>query len=43
MFCGITDAMSDSLMALREFEGIEGLAPLNETEDLRCGKNTRWS
>lgn len=40
---GITDAMLDSLMALRDFEGIEGLPPLSEIEDLRYENSTRRS
>ncbi|EEF49071.1 30S ribosomal protein S9, mitochondrial [Ricinus communis] len=40
---GITDAMLDSLIALRDFEGVEGLPPLSEIEDMRYEKNTRKS
>ncbi|XP_030475207.1 30S ribosomal protein S9, mitochondrial [Syzygium oleosum] len=40
---GITDAMLDSLIALKDFEGIEGLPPLREIEDMRYEKNTRKS
>ncbi|KAJ8773218.1 hypothetical protein K2173_028395 [Erythroxylum novogranatense] len=40
---GITDAMLDSLIALKDFEGIEGLPPLTEIEDIRYEKNTRKS
>ncbi|KAH7557671.1 hypothetical protein JRO89_XS11G0199400 [Xanthoceras sorbifolium] len=40
---GITDAMLDSLMALKDFEGVEGLPPLSEIEDIRYEKNTRKS
>lgn len=40
---GITDAMLDSLLALKDFEGIEGLPPLREIEDMRYEKNTRKS
>ncbi|KAF8008729.1 hypothetical protein BT93_K2395 [Corymbia citriodora subsp. variegata] len=41
--CGITDAMLDSLIALKDFEGIEGLPPLREIEDICYEKNTRKS
>ncbi|KAK2974193.1 hypothetical protein RJ640_021484 [Escallonia rubra] len=37
---GITDSMLDSLIALKDLEGIEGLPPLRELEDLRYQKNT---
>ncbi|KAL0542429.1 hypothetical protein IC582_022538 [Cucumis melo] len=40
---GITDDMIDSLMALKDLEGIEGLPPLSEIEDMRYEKNTRKS
>uniref|UniRef100_A0A2P2J5P4 30S ribosomal protein S9 n=1 Tax=Rhizophora mucronata TaxID=61149 RepID=A0A2P2J5P4_RHIMU len=40
---GITDEMLDSLIALKDFEGIEGLPPLSEIEDIRYEKNTRKS
>ncbi|OWM75597.1 hypothetical protein CDL15_Pgr021762 [Punica granatum] len=40
---GITDAMLDSLIALKDFEGIEGLPPLSVIEDMRYEKNTRKS
>ncbi|XP_012083355.2 30S ribosomal protein S9, mitochondrial isoform X1 [Jatropha curcas] len=40
---GITDAMLDSLIALKDFEGVEGLPPLSEIEDMRYGKSTRKS
>ncbi|KAK2653926.1 hypothetical protein Ddye_013782 [Dipteronia dyeriana] len=40
---GITDAMLDSLMALKDFEGVEGLPPLSEIEDIRYEKNTKKS
>lgn len=40
---GITDAMLDSLIALKDFEGIEGLPPLSVIEDIRYEKNTRKS
>lgn len=37
---GITDEMLDSLIALKDFEGIQGLPPLSEIEDKRYEKNT---
>ncbi|XP_051137913.1 30S ribosomal protein S9, mitochondrial [Andrographis paniculata] len=40
---GITDEMLDSLIALKDFEGIQGLPPLSEIEDSRYMKNTRKS
>ncbi|WCJ29163.1 30S ribosomal protein S9 mitochondrial [Euphorbia peplus] len=40
---GITDDMIDSLIALKEFEGIDGLPPLSQIEDMRYEKNTRKS
>ena len=40
---GITDAMLDSLIALKDLEGVEGLPPLSEIEDMRYEKNTRKS
>ncbi|KAL0317810.1 UNVERIFIED_CONTAM: 30S ribosomal protein S9, mitochondrial [Sesamum angustifolium] len=40
---GITDEMLDSLIALKDFEGIQGLPPLSEIEDMRYEKNTRKS
>ncbi|KAK5803955.1 hypothetical protein PVK06_031604 [Gossypium arboreum] len=40
---GITDAMLDSLIALKDLEGVEGLPPLSVIEDMRYGKNTRKS
>ncbi|KAL9226974.1 hypothetical protein vseg_002726 [Gypsophila vaccaria] len=40
---GITDAMLDSLIALKNFEGIEGLPPLSEIEDERYSKTLRKS
>ena len=36
---GITDAMLDSLIALKDFDGVEGLPPLSELEDMRYEKN----
>ncbi|KAG7944975.1 hypothetical protein I3843_15G130200 [Carya illinoinensis] len=38
---GITDEMLDSLIALKDFAGIEGLPPLSEIEEMRYEKNTR--
>lgn len=42
---GITDAMLDSLIVLKDLEGVEGLPPLHEIEDIRfekaMAKNTR--
>ncbi|CAK9310794.1 unnamed protein product [Citrullus colocynthis] len=40
---GITDDMIDSLIALKDLEGVEGLPPLSEIEDMRYEKNTRKS
>ncbi|XP_073145890.1 small ribosomal subunit protein uS9m [Henckelia pumila] len=40
---GITDDMLDSLIAFKDFEGIQGLPPLSEIEDMRYEKNTRKS
>ncbi|KAF4369131.1 hypothetical protein G4B88_020909 [Cannabis sativa] len=40
---GITDDMLDSLIALKDLEGVEGLPPLSELEDLRYEKTTRKS
>ncbi|KAL2556089.1 28S ribosomal protein S9 [Forsythia ovata] len=40
---GITDAMLDNLIALKDFEGIQGLPPLRDIEDLRYEKNTKKS
>ncbi|XP_031275683.1 30S ribosomal protein S9, mitochondrial-like, partial [Pistacia vera] len=40
---GITDAMLDSLIALKDLEGVEGLPPLSEIEEIRFEKNTRKS
>ncbi|CAA0824650.1 Ribosomal protein S5 domain 2-like superfamily protein [Striga hermonthica] len=40
---GITDEMLDSLIALKDFEGIKGLPPLSEIEDMRYQKNTKKS
>lgn len=40
---GITDAMLDSLIALKDLEGVEGLPPLSEIEYIRDEKNKRKS
>lgn len=40
---GITEEMMDSLLALRDLNGIQGLPPLREIEDMRYEKNTRKS
>ncbi|KAH9677658.1 30S ribosomal protein S9 [Citrus sinensis] len=40
---GITDAMLESLIALKDLEGVEGLPPLSEIEEMRYEKNTRKS
>ncbi|XP_073286156.1 small ribosomal subunit protein uS9m [Primulina huaijiensis] len=40
---GITDDMLDSLIALKDFEGIRGLPPLSKIEDMRYEKNTKKS
>nr|AKM76747.1 ribosomal protein S5 domain 2-like superfamily protein [California macrophylla] len=40
---GITDDMLDSLIALKDFEGIKGLPPLREIEDMRLEKSGRKS
>ncbi|KAE9620245.1 putative ribosomal protein S9 [Lupinus albus] len=40
---GITDEMLDSLIALKDFEGVDGLPPLSVIEDLRYEKNTSKS
>ncbi|WCJ31149.1 30S ribosomal protein S9 mitochondrial [Euphorbia peplus] len=40
---GITDDMLDSLIALKDFQGIDGLPPLSQIEDMRSEKNTRKS
>ncbi|KAL4341613.1 hypothetical protein GQ457_08G016770 [Hibiscus cannabinus] len=40
---GITDAMLDSLIALKDLEGVEGLPPLSVIEDMRYEKNTKKS
>ncbi|XP_010277025.1 PREDICTED: 37S ribosomal protein S9, mitochondrial [Nelumbo nucifera] len=40
---GITEAMLDSLMLLKDLENVEGLPPLTEIEDIRLEKNERKS
>lgn len=40
---GITDGMLDTLISLKDFQGIKGLPPLSEIEDIRYEKNTRKS
>lgn len=40
---GITDEMLDSLIALKDLEGVEGLPPLREIEDMRYRKSTEKS
>nr|AKM76757.1 ribosomal protein S5 domain 2-like superfamily protein [Hypseocharis bilobata] len=40
---GITDAMLDSLIALKDFEDIDGLPPLREIEDIWVERNSRKS
>jgi small subunit ribosomal protein S9 len=40
---GITDEMLDSLISLKDLEGIDGLPPLSEIEEMRYEKNTRKS
>lgn len=40
---GITDEMLDSLIALKDFEGVDGLPPLSVIEDMRYERNTRKS
>ncbi|KAG9159350.1 hypothetical protein Leryth_017972 [Lithospermum erythrorhizon] len=40
---GITDEMLDSLIALKDLEGIQGLPPLTEIENMRYEKNTKRS
>ncbi|CAH9108520.1 unnamed protein product [Cuscuta europaea] len=40
---GITEEMLDSLMTLKNLEGIQGLPPLHEIEDMRYERNTRKS
>ncbi|KAF9624875.1 hypothetical protein IFM89_015429 [Coptis chinensis] len=38
---GITDAMLDSLIALKDLEGVEGLSPLSEIEDTNSEKSQK--
>ncbi|KAI9121811.1 hypothetical protein K1719_007201 [Acacia pycnantha] len=40
---GITDEMIDSLMALKDFEGVDGLPPLQVIEDMRYEKSIKKS
>nr|AKM76759.1 ribosomal protein S5 domain 2-like superfamily protein [Monsonia marlothii] len=40
---GITDEMLDSLIVLKDFDGIKGLPPLREIEDMRLEKSGRKS
>ncbi|KAK7341253.1 hypothetical protein VNO80_24179 [Phaseolus coccineus] len=40
---GITDEMLDSLIALKDFDGVDGLPPLSVIEDMRYERNTRKS
>lgn len=40
---GITEEMLDSLMALKDMDGIKGLPPLSEIEDMRYERTTRKS
>ncbi|KAL3537653.1 hypothetical protein ACH5RR_001019 [Cinchona calisaya] len=40
---GITEEMLDSLIALKDLEGIQGLPPLQEIENMRYEKSTRKS
>lgn len=40
---GITDEMLYSLIALKDLEGVQGLPPLTEIEDLRYEKSLRKS
>ncbi|KAA8539942.1 hypothetical protein F0562_026634 [Nyssa sinensis] len=40
---GITEAMLDSLLALKDLEDVQGLPPLREIEDMSYEKNTRKS
>ncbi|KAG5532093.1 hypothetical protein RHGRI_026640 [Rhododendron griersonianum] len=40
---GITEEMLDSLMALKDMDGVKGLPPLTEIEDMRYEKTTRKS
>nr|AKM76771.1 ribosomal protein S5 domain 2-like superfamily protein [Pelargonium tetragonum] len=40
---GITDEMLDSLIVLKDFEGISGLPPLSEIQDMQWSKNKKNS
>nr|AKM76758.1 ribosomal protein S5 domain 2-like superfamily protein [Monsonia emarginata] len=40
---GITDEMLDSLIVLKDFDGIKGLPPLRDIEDMRLEKSGRKS
>ncbi|CAN7021883.1 hypothetical protein IGI04_022935 [Brassica rapa subsp. trilocularis] len=40
---GITDEMLDSLIALKDFQGVQGLPPLTEIENLRREKSSKKS
>ncbi|CAH8364267.1 unnamed protein product [Eruca vesicaria subsp. sativa] len=40
---GITDEMLDSLIALKDFQGVEGLPPLSEIENIRREKSSKKS
>nr|AKM76754.1 ribosomal protein S5 domain 2-like superfamily protein [Geranium incanum] len=40
---GITDEMLDNLICLKDFEGVKGLPPLREIEDMRLEKSGRKS
>ncbi|XP_057968369.1 small ribosomal subunit protein uS9m isoform X2 [Malania oleifera] len=40
---GITNAMLDNLIALKDFEGVDGLPPLSVIEDIRYEKSSRKS
>ncbi|XP_052184513.1 30S ribosomal protein S9, mitochondrial [Diospyros lotus] len=40
---GITEDMLDSLIALKDLDGVQGLPPLREIEDMRYAKNTQKS
>ncbi|KFK34199.1 hypothetical protein AALP_AA5G114100 [Arabis alpina] len=40
---GITDEMLDSLIALKDFQGVEGLPPLTEIENMRREKSSKKS
>ncbi|KAJ8541839.1 hypothetical protein K7X08_002655 [Anisodus acutangulus] len=40
---GITEEMMYSLLALKDLDGIQGLPPLREIDEMRYEKNTRKS